>query len=186
MGIFCYNKSMILKGKKVVLRPTRVSDAVRFVKWFNDPKVNKFMFVRHLTLKGEIKYLKNAIKDKSRHNMAIEVGGKHIGVVGLEVNKQNNRANFGLMIGEKQFWGQGIGEESSRLMIDFAFKKLKLHRLELDVYDYNPRAQNLYRKLGFKKEGFKREHNLYTGKYRKVIYMGLLDREWKNRKKLKR
>ena len=170
---------MILKGKKVILRPTRVSDALRLVNWFNDREVNKFMFVRHLTLKEEIKYLKNAKKDKSRYSMAIEFGGRHIGFVGLDTTKQNNRAGFGLVIGEKQFWSQGIGEESSRLMIDFAFKKLKLHRLDLDVYDYNPRAQNLYKKLGFKKEGIKRQHNRYNGKYRDVIYMGMLASEWK-------
>lgn len=173
---------MILKGEKVILRPTKVSDAPRFVKWFNDPEVNKFMYIRRLTLKKEIRYLKNAIKDKNKHNMQIEFSGKHIGLVGLEVDKNNNRGGFGLMIGEKQFWSQGIGEESSRLMIDYAFKKLKVHRLDLDVYDYNLRAVNLYKKLGFKKEGVKRQHNRYNGKYTNVIYMGMLASEWKNKK----
>ena len=33
---------MILKGKKTILRPLRMSDAPRFVKWLADPEVNKF------------------------------------------------------------------------------------------------------------------------------------------------
>ena len=36
---------------------------------------------------------------------------------------------------------------------DFAFEELKLHRLELDVYSFNPRAERVYQKAGFRREG---------------------------------
>lgn len=174
---------MILKGKKVILRPVRMSDAPRFVKWFNDPEVNKFMFLRAIDLKAEKKWIRENLKDKNKLNLAIETKrGEHIGTTGLEINRPNNRAYFGIIIGEKKYWSQGLGYEAAGLIINYGFEKLRLHRIELDVYDYNPRAQGLYRKLGFKKEGVKREHNLYKGKYRQAFYMGLLDREWKKRK----
>jgi len=179
---------MILKGEKVILRPIKMSDAPRFVKWFNDPEVNKFMFIRKLTLPEERKYISRRIKDRMKNTITLAIEteqGVHIGSVGIDdINKSNRHAGFGIIIGEKDYWSRGYGTEAGRLIINYAFKKLKLHRLDLDVYDYNPRAQRLYKKLGFKKEGIKREHNLYKGKFRKVIYMGLLDKEWK--KKIKK
>jgi hypothetical protein len=58
-----------------------------------------------------------------------------------------------------------------------------LHRIELDVYEYNPRAIKVYKRLGFKQEGIKREHNLYKGNYYDTLHMGLLKKEWKQIKK---
>jgi RimJ/RimL family protein N-acetyltransferase len=173
---------MILKGEKVILRPIKLSDAPRFVKWFNDPQVNKFMFLRKISLKEEKKWIKNSLKDKTKINLAIETKeGLHIGTTGLELNQQNCRAYFGIIIGEKEYWSRGYGTDAARTILNFGFKKLKLHRVDLDVYDYNPRAQKLYKKLGFKKEGVKREHNFYNGKFRNVVYMGLLAGEWKKK-----
>lgn len=69
-----------------------------------------------------------------------------------------------------------------KTVLDFGFKKLKLHRIELDVYNYNKRAIGLYKKMGFKIEGIKREHNFYKGKFYSTYYMSILDREWKKLK----
>jgi RimJ/RimL family protein N-acetyltransferase len=172
---------MILKGKKVILRPIQMSDAPRFVKWLNDPEVHKFLQTRRrLTLPFERKYLHNSLKSKSHVNLAIGTkDGKHVGSVSLEnINTDHNRATFGIFIGDKKYWNQGLGSEAGRLIINYGFRKLKLHRIELGVLEYNPRAMKVYKHLGFKKEGVKREHILFKGKYYDDIHMGLLRKEW--------
>jgi RimJ/RimL family protein N-acetyltransferase len=173
---------MKLKGEKVVLRPIRMSDAPRFVKWLNDPDVHKFLIVReHLTLAKEKKYLKNIINSKTHKNFAIETKeGFHIGSTSLEVNRDHNRAVFGIFIGEKKYWNHGLGTDAGRTIIDYGFKKLKLHRIELGVLEYNPRAMKVYKRLGFKLEGRKREFIKFRGKYYDDLHMSILDREWKN------
>lgn len=175
---------MILKGKKVILRKIKLGDASRFVKWLNDPEVNKFLFVRGITLAKEKKYILERIKGKVKNTLHFcidTIEGVHIGATDLgNIQTRNKNASFGIMIGDKNYWGQGYGEEAARLLIDYGFKKLKLHRIELDVYSYNPRAIKLYEKLGFKKEAIKREHNFYNGKFYDTITMSLLSREWKN------
>ena len=172
---------MILKGEKVILRPIKVSDAPRFVKWLNNPGVYKFLIVReHFTLAKEKKYLKNLINSKTHKNFAIETKeGIHIGSVSLEVNPHHNRAVFGIFIGEKEYWNHGLGSEAGRLIIDYGFSKLKLHRIELGVLEYNPRAMKVYRRLGFKLEGRKREFIKFKGKYYDDLHMSILEREWK-------
>jgi len=66
--------------------------------------------------------------------------------------------------------------------LDYAFKKLKLHRVGLDVYAYNPRAISVYKKLGFKSEGRGREYLFQNGRWHDEIWMSILDREWLKRK----
>lgn len=175
---------MIIKGEKVILRPIKMSDAPHFVKWLNNPEVHKFLQTRrHLSLAFERKYLRKSLKSKSNINLAIETkDGTHIGSVGLEnINKDHNRATFGIFIGDKKYWNQGLGSETGRLIINYGFCKLKLHRIELGVLEYNPRAMKVYKHLGFKKEGVKREHILFKGKYYDDVHMGLLKSEWKKK-----
>lgn len=174
---------MILKGKKVVLRPAQLEDAPRFVKWFNDKTVNKFLAVRSMTLKDERQYINNRLKGKVKNDLHFcmdTVDGTHIGAVGLHhINKTDGYAMFGIMIGDKNFWDKGLGSEAARLIIDYGFKKLKLHRIELEVHENNPRAIKVYDRLGFKVEARKRERLKYNNKFYDSILMAVLDREWK-------
>jgi RimJ/RimL family protein N-acetyltransferase len=174
-------KYMILKGKKVILRPVRISDARRFVKWLNDENIYKFLQTRkRLTLNDEKKWIKNELKLKPNKNFAIEtVEGLHIGSTGLKINYDHNRAIFGIFIGEKKYWNQGLGSEAARLIIEYGFGKLKLHRIELGVLSYNPRAIKVYKRLGFKLEGCKRDYIKFKGKYYDDFNMSMLEKEWK-------
>lgn len=62
---------------------------------------------------------------------------------------------------------------------DFAFEKLNLHRLELDVYSFNSRAEKAYLADGFKREGVLRDA-VWNGKeYANDILMAILEDEWK-------
>lgn len=56
---------------------------------------------------------------------------------------------------------------------DFAFEELKLHRLELDVFSFNPRAEKTYLKAGFKREGVLRDAIIYDDKYADDILMSI-------------
>lgn len=178
---------MILKGEKVILRPIRLTDAERFVKWFNDKTVNKFLTYRSLTLKAEKKYIKDRLIGKvkdSLHLCVDTIDGNHIGATSLDsINKQNRRATFGIVIGDKRYWNSGYGSEAARLIIDYGFKKLKLHRIDLDVYSYNTRAIKVYKRLGFKVEGRKIEYTKLGNKFYDAFMMSILDRDWKKSNK---
>lgn len=173
---------MILKGEKVVLRPVRMDDAPRFVKWFNDPEVCYFVMTGGVKLKEEQKWIKERIQGKVKDVfLCVDTKeGTHIGSIDLnKINKKNRHASFGIVIGDKKYWNKAFGSEAARLIIGYGFTKLKLHRIDLDVYSYNQRAIKVYKRLGFKKEGIKREHRLWKGKFYDSYLMSVLDREWK-------
>ena len=179
---------IILRGDKVILRPIKVSDANRFIKWLSSPDVNKYTTRKPVSLKEEIKWIKSLSKNKDEIHWAIDTKDEiHIGSIGLEINKQDKKAGFDIFIGDKSYWGQGYGYEASLLIMNYAFTKLKLHRIYLSVYIYNSRAIKLYKKLGFKIEGRGRESIFYKNKFYDQIFMGILKKEWlKYYKKIKK
>ena len=67
--------------------------------------------------------------------------------------------------------------EAVRLLLDFGFGELNLHRISLHVFEDNERARSVYRKAGFIEEGLLREAAFIDGRYRSVRVMGLLASE---------
>ncbi len=51
--------------------------------------------------------------------------------------------------------------------------------MELDVYSFNPRAEKVYLKAGFKREGVLRDAVMDGDKYADDILMSILEDEWK-------
>ena len=88
-------------------------------------------------------------------------------------------ANFRIGIYHMTERGKGIGTWATEVTCDFAFEELHLHRLELDVYSFNPRAERVYLKAGFKREGILRDAVMDGGKYADDILMSILEDEWK-------
>lgn len=168
------------------MRPIRITDAPRFVKWLSDEEVRKLLAAnpKKPTLKEEKKWIRSLSKKGNKDiNFAIDVGSIHIGSLGLRMNLNNKNANFGILIGDKKYWGSGYGFDSSKLIIDYGFKKLRLHKIYLGVYSYNPRAINLYKKIGFKIEGVQKEQVYWKNKFYDDINMGFLRSEWVKKNK---
>lgn len=83
--------------------------------------------------------------------------GKVVGEVVLnEWDPDNQSANFRILIGEAGR-NRGFGSLATQLIVTYAFEYLQLHRLELEVFAFNPRARHVYQKAGFIYEGRRRE-----------------------------
>jgi RimJ/RimL family protein N-acetyltransferase len=74
--------------------------------------------------------------------------------------------------------GRGLGTEATRLVVDHGFRALGLHRITLEVYDFNPRARHVYEKVGFVHEGTGRDALLFDGEWVDVHYMAVLESDW--------
>ena len=103
----------------------------------------------------------------------------HIGNTGLhEIEPVHLAAEFGIFIGEKQYWNQGFGRKATLLMLKHGFEDLNLNRIYLYVYENNPRGITAYEAAGFKREGVMREAIYKNGSYINVILMSVLHSEW--------
>ncbi|MFA6376238.1 MAG: GNAT family protein [Candidatus Paceibacterota bacterium] len=177
------NNHIILKGKLVTLRPLSLKDAPNFCRWFDDLEVTTYLARYNNaapSLKEEREYIKDIKKKKNYLNFSIDTrAGEHIGTVSLlKIDFDNKHAEYGILIGEKKYWGQGYGTEAGKLIIDYGFKKLKLHRIFLRHVAYNFRGHKSYLKLGFKQEGVSRQHSFRNGHWHDEIMMGMLRDEY--------
>ncbi|MCK4264801.1 GNAT family N-acetyltransferase [Candidatus Babeliales bacterium] len=141
-------------GKRIYLRKLRVEDASQeYCNWLNDFEVNRFLSTKKIT----IKEIKNYLEEQLNKEDALFVGifdkfnNKHIGNIKLEpIDYKNKIATLGILIGNKNYWGKGIGKEAVKLIIDYSFKVLKLKKIDLSVIIDNQRAIRLYKSVGFK------------------------------------
>lgn len=77
----------------------------------------------------------------------------------------------------KDFCGKGLAYESYHKFIPMFFKELNLHKISLEVLATNLKAINLYKRLGFKVEGIKREEVLKNGLWVDSIIMSIFENE---------
>ncbi len=61
---------------------------------------------------------------------------------------------------------------------------MKLHRLELDVFSFNQRAEKAYLRAGFQREGVRRDAVLDGNRYADDILMAILEEDWRRLKGL--
>ena len=174
---------IILKGEKVILRPLSLKDAPDYCRWLADPEVTKFLSFyekKPPTLKEEREWISEAKLDKSKLNFAIDaVDGEHIGTVSFaSIDRYARKAEFGIFIGDKKYWGQGCGTEACRLIVEYGFRKMKLHRIYLRHIAYNIRGHKAYTKVGFKVEGCLRDHVYRDGYWHDEIRMSMLKNEY--------
>lgn len=105
-------------------------------------------------------------------------GDQLIGFVDLSGATPHGDTFVGIGLGEREYWGQGYGTEAMKLVLRFAFLELGLHRVSLNVFDYNPRGVKSYEKAGFQLEGRVREMILREGQRADVLFMGVLREDW--------
>ena len=85
--------------------------------------------------------------------MELRASGRLVGLTNLiRIDRASGTAYFGVVIGEKDCWGRGVGGETLRLMLQRA-EALGLRKVLLEVAADNPRAIELYRRVGFQTEG---------------------------------
>ncbi len=94
-------------------------------------------------------------------------------VVLNDYDAANASCNFRILIGPRGR-DRGLGTEASRLIVRYGFDTLGLHRIELSVYTFNPRARRVYEKVGFRVEGVRREAFRFGDDWVDVVTMAML------------
>jgi RimJ/RimL family protein N-acetyltransferase len=172
-----------LSGINATIRRVRPNDGEGFFALKGDPEIHLMLGGSRDTYRHATREMVEAtIKRLSEHPFAwvIEHASRVIGEARLDrVDMQDRRASFAIGILDPQCLGRGIGTEAMRLVLQFAFAQLKLHRISVRVLAYNQRAIRSYQKCGFVVEGHEREAAWVNGQWHDDVMMGLLDREFR-------
>ncbi len=172
------------RGDKVELGPVQREYLPKYIEWLNDWEVNRFLTPGGpylFNLDDETDWFEQRRKDKNSMVFAILALPEKqlIGNCGLQnLDWKNRTAVFGIFIGDKDYWNKGYGSDATRTLLRFAFEQLGLNRVELDVYDFNPRAMRAYEKAGFRRDGVRRQALYRDGAFHDVHLMGILREDW--------
>jgi RimJ/RimL family protein N-acetyltransferase len=171
-----------LIGKKVILGPTREDLNDTYRRWLHDLKVGVYLNASQLySHDEEDEWFVSNHKAGNIHFTVYDKGsGTPIGSTGLMSIEQVHRtAEFGIMIGEKEYQNRGYGTEATALTIDYGFNALNLASIFLRVYDFNTRGIRVYERIGFKKIGIRRRAYFVGGKFYDDVFMDIIPEEFK-------
>lgn len=181
----------ILVGERVILRPFEVNDIDTMINILNEPELKKLTGsisndhdAKKTMDEDEIKRVSDWYKSRNdqtdRLDLAIALKDTNqiIGeVVFNEYDDLTNNVNFRVLMSQS-YNNKGLGTEAIQLFVRYGFEHLNLHKIGLEVFSFNPRAERVYNKIGFILEGVKREDFKYNEVYIDSKIYGMLKRDY--------
>jgi len=145
---------VVLRGKRVVLRPGRPEDADRLVRIRNEPEVARRW--------GGAENIEEEVGEGfigTEKGFVIEVDGEVVGAIqyGEEDDPMYRHANVDIFLATSRH-GQGLGAEAIRLLARHLFQERGHHRLTIDPAADNAAAIRAYEKVGFRRVGIMRDY----------------------------
>ncbi len=174
-----------VEGDKVALGPIRRDLIPLYHRWITDLSTNRFLLARSvsMTLDAEIEWFDGVSKQSNIAMFTIyELPDyRPIGNVDLhKIDATNRSAELGIMIGEANARGRGLGTEAVRLVCDIGFNVLELNSISLVTFGWNVAGQKAYVKAGFREIGRRREARWFNGRYWDDIWYDLLRSEFES------
>lgn len=169
-----------MQSERVRLRPLRKSDSGLLYEWINDRELVVLNSPFHPVSQSDHEMWFESIS-KRRPDLVFFVieeltAASAIGTCQLHtIDCRHRHAELQIRIGHSANCGRGLGTEAVRLLCQFGFADLNLHRIYLHVFAGNTRAITAYEKAGFVREGLLRDAAFIDGQYQDVIVMGKLE-----------
>lgn len=163
-----------LRGDRVVLRPLRPTDAPRLAELGAEPEVARWwpgLTEEHLRALAEGREEVTAF--------AVELEGELIGLAQIaeELDPEYRHAGVDLFLAAAR-QGQGLGTDTVRTLARHLFRDRRHHRITIDPAAHNERAIRCYERVGFKRVGVLRRHELGAdGQWHDGLLLDLLAEE---------
>jgi len=170
-----------LQSKDIYLRPICIDDAnYDYPNWLNDPIVCKYNSHGDINYSRElaIEYIKSVQNFTTNKVFAICTNNhKHIGNISLQnISNKNNNAELAILLGNTSYMNKGYSKQASKLILNYGFKQLNLHRIYCGTNEYNIAMQKLAYSLGMKQEGIQIDAMYKNNKYINIIQFAIINK----------
>jgi [ribosomal protein S5]-alanine N-acetyltransferase len=172
-----------LEGENIYLREVRFTDVNdEYYAWLNDPSINQYLETRFFprSFQNIEQFVKQMDGKSDEVFFAIcwKENHKHIGNIKLgPINWIHRFGDISLLIGNKDYWGKGIATEAIKLVTDFGFNQLNLHKIKAGCYADNIGSKKAFLKVGFQVEGTLKQHFYSNGVYQDAFLLGIVKNE---------
>ncbi len=172
-----------LYGERLCLRTMTREDLPHVRRWMDDEDLRRKIGVPQAHNEVSIEeWFDGVVADRDRRwfTIVIKEDDRPIGEAGLlRISKPWRCADASMILAERDCVGMGYGSEAMRLLLDFAFGEMNLHRIGIGVFDFNAEAIRYYEKNGFHREGVLRDGYFCDGAFHDVILMSILQDEYR-------
>lgn len=176
----------ILTGTRVILRPLTVDDTADTMAMLADPDTIRLTGThRRFTAEQVESHIAAVAQAQDRVDLAVidATTGAYAGELALmDLDADNLSCGLRIALIGATATGRGLGTEAIGLALGHAFDTIGLHRVELEVFSFNPRARHVYEKVGFVYEGTKRQALRWQGEWIDTHIMAMLADDWSARR----
>lgn len=153
----------------VTIRQITSADRDALVLLANNVKVANNLrddFPHPYTLKDAENFILHANKTVPIRRFCIEFNGDYVGNIGLHPQDDvyARSAELGYFIGEP-YWGKGIATSAVKLIVNYGFEVLGIHRIYAGVFSYNKASSKVLEKAGFTFEGISKDAVCKNGQF---------------------
>ncbi|MCK5707864.1 MAG: GNAT family N-acetyltransferase [Candidatus Aureabacteria bacterium] len=172
-------------GKKACLCAVEREDLKELLDWRNRPDFRQyFREYRELNIsQQEVWFTNKVMNDPNTLMFAIRDSQNKqlLGCCGLVyINWISRHADLSLYVGFENAYidDKGLAEEACHLLIKYAFYELGLNKIWTEIYDFDTKKQNLYKKLDFHQDAILREHYFYKEQWHDSFILSLLAKDY--------
>ena len=180
----------------ITLNQNTADDVRRLAEWLDDDEVSSLWYghgddgaplhigyTPRAMLEASESEWRNTFESDHHKIYAIYAdNGDHIGEGQLVIERALQEAQLFILIGRKDLWHQHFGSTALIRLLDEAYQNLELHRVWVDVPEYNEHALQMFRHIGFVLEGHLRKTHKKNDEWYDSYAMGLLTDEYVRRR----
>lgn len=174
-----------LQSERIALRAIRKDDIQKLSELMSDREIGILSGeVYPMTEKGFEDLYQSCQETDNRIWFVIEdkETGKIIGETGfLRIFNPWRTCDYSLIIWDREYWNRGYGKETAKLMLEYGFNNLNMHRLAIGVVGFNIRGLKFWESIGFEKEGIQKDGYYCNGQYSDFIMMYLLEDKYRGK-----
>ena len=170
----------MLETERLVLRPVTEADAPALFDVFSDAEVMRYWSRPPMTSMDQARAFVTEIqahwhaRSLFQWGITERSGGALIGTCTLyRWDRTHARAEIGYAL-RRDRWGRGLATEAVRAVLDFAFERMRLHRVGADTDPRNAASGRVLERLGFEREGRQRETYRHLGEWADSELWGLV------------
>jgi len=168
-----------LETERLILRPFSMDDAQDVFLIARDSIVTKYLtWHPHTDISQTEKVVKEIYMSRPGfYAIELKSEGKCIGCIDIRVCEEHDKASFGYML-NRNYWNKGYMTEALQAIIDLAFSKLRLNRIESTHLVGNEGSGRVMQKCGMKYEGKGLQEVKIKGIYHDVVHYAILRQNW--------
>jgi ribosomal-protein-alanine N-acetyltransferase len=177
-----------LTTDRLIIRDNMDSDLQGLYELTSNPFEMRYMRSTKIESYEEaVKNLNESIEESKKQNrtkyyfaIVDKKNNTYIGAIGYVVEATTPRGklvDLGYFI-KREYWNKGIVTEAGRKVVEYAFIRDDVYKIEAGCLKENPASEKVMKKLGMKKEGELRTHQYHENEWKDRILYGLIKEEW--------